>query len=44
MPSCTAPTAYYEVAAEEGFTAVELGQLALALRTVDPRWRLSHGE
>ena len=31
----------YEVAATDGLEAIELGQLALALRTVDPKWRLS---
>jgi hypothetical protein len=32
----------YEVAAADGFAAADLGRLALALRTIDPKWRLSH--
>lgn len=31
----------FEAATEDGFEPLELGQLALALRTVDPKWRLS---
>src|SRR5829696_2606715 len=31
----------YDVAAGDGLQPVELGQLALALRTVDAKWRLS---
>jgi hypothetical protein len=31
----------YDVAAADGLEPIELGQLALALRTVDPKWRLS---
>lgn len=34
----------YEVAAADGLGPVELGQLALALRSVDPKWRLSRAD
>ncbi len=34
----------YEVAVADGFDAIELGQLALALRTVDPKWRLDRDQ
>ena len=34
----------YEAAAGDGFDPIELGQLALALRTVDRRWRLDRDQ
>jgi hypothetical protein len=34
----------FEVAAADGFTATELGRLTLALRRVDPDWRLSRDQ
>lgn len=34
----------FEAAASDGFDSLELGQLALALRTIDNRWRLGHDQ
>ena len=34
----------YEAAAADGFEPIELGQLALALRTIDSRWRLDRDQ
>jgi hypothetical protein len=34
----------YGVAAADGFEPLELGELALALRKVDPKWRLSRNQ
>jgi len=34
----------YEVAASDGLEPLQLGYLALALRTVDPKWRLTRAE
>jgi hypothetical protein len=34
----------YETAATDGFVAAGLGRFALALRRIDPKWRLSRGQ